>query len=59
MRALPPTAARTGLAAVILVGSALAAAAVMFATQPGTARAVPEHLSASAAPFCPAGPAGR
>ncbi|ETK33320.1 hypothetical protein MPTA5024_25360 [Microbispora sp. ATCC PTA-5024] len=52
-------AARTGLAAVILVGSALAAAAVMFATQPGTARAVPEHLSASAAPFCPAGHAGR
>ncbi|MBP2704763.1 hypothetical protein JOL79_13160 [Microbispora sp. RL4-1S] len=49
MRALPPLIARAALSAVVLLGSALAAAAVLFVTGPvtGAASAVPHHLSAT------------
>ncbi|MEW9526960.1 hypothetical protein [Microbispora sp. NPDC049125] len=58
MRALPPLLRRTALMAVILLGSALAAAGVLFATGPVTGPAtargtVPEHMAATVIPLCP------
>jgi hypothetical protein len=56
MRTLSPPAAKAGLIAVIVLGSALAAAAVVFATGPATARgAVVEHMTAGGSPLCPDG----